>query len=83
MLDWQPIETVPEGEHVLLYFPTGERGHGGIEAATVVPSCGDLKTGWTHGGPNSGLDWAFCEEPTHWMPLPAPPSAAEQNIQRA
>lgn len=74
MDNWQPIATVPEGQHVLLWFPNGERGIGGMECATVFRDNGKLDNGgWTHGGPNSGLDWEFCEPPTHWMPLPDPP----------
>ncbi len=75
MSEWQPIETLPEGEHVLLWFPHGERGIGGIEAATVFrheEGAGPMY-GWTHGGPNAGTDWEFCEPPTRWMPLPKPP----------
>ena len=75
---WQPIETVPEGVHVLLWFPIGERGVGGMECGTVylkddlqAPRCGVEI--WTHGGPNAGSDWYTSEAPTHWMPLPAPP----------
>jgi hypothetical protein len=75
MMDWQPIETVPEGEHVLLYWAYGERGNGGMEAATVYWEDGRSKLGyWTHGGPNSGIDWGSDELPTHWMPLPEPPA---------
>lgn len=72
--DWRPIETVPQGEHVLLYWPEGERGNGGMECATVYH--GDPMSFWTHGGPNSGLDWEprNDEKPTHWMPLPDPPA---------
>jgi hypothetical protein len=75
---WRPIETVPEGEHVLLWFPHGECGNGGIEAGTVFrePPSGKLDTGaWTHGGPNAGTDWEFCEPPTMWQPTPAPPTS--------
>ena len=74
-MTWQPIETLPEGEHVLLWFPHGERGIGGIEAATVYRDLdGNFDdVGWTHGGANSGGDWQFCEMPTHWMRLPEPP----------
>lgn len=77
MSNWQPIETLPEGVHVLLWFPEGERGIGGMEAATVYrepggPSrCGYAF--WTHGGPNAGSDWDTDLAPTHWMPLPEPP----------
>jgi hypothetical protein len=77
---WRPIDTVPDGEHVLLWFPDGERGIGGIEAATVFhKDDGSLDHhGWTHGGPNSGSDWEFCEQPTRWRPLPAPPQRAQE-----
>lgn len=76
-MDWLPIETVPTGENVLLYWPYGERGGGGMECAVVFPD--DDPSGfnfWTHGGPNAGTDWAprNGERPTHWMPLPAPPA---------
>ena len=75
-LDWQPIGTLPVGEHVALYFPKGERGVGGIECATVFVD--DISpTGmsfWTHGGPNSGSDWepADGERPTHWARIEPP-----------
>jgi hypothetical protein len=76
---WQPFETVPEGEHVLLFFREGERGNGGIECATVFKSEDDPLgpySFWTHGGPNSGGDWfpRDNELPTHWMPLPEFPA---------
>lgn len=72
--EWLPLETYIEGYHALLYFPKGEKGVGGIEAATAYRDEGRLLGGWTHGGPNSGSDFDFCEEPTYWMPLPAPPT---------
>lgn len=71
---WQPMKTALDGEHILLWFPNGERGIGGIEAATIYRnSDGQWDCGWTHGGPNSGSDWELSEQPTHWMPLPDPP----------
>ena len=78
MSEWQPIDTVPEGVHVLLYWLKGERSIGGMEAATVYRSTQPLSdplTFYTHGGPNAGSDWepADREMPTHWMPLPEPP----------
>jgi hypothetical protein len=76
--DWQPIETAPEGEHVLFYWPHGEKGVGGMECATMFRGDVWSSTGmsfWTHGGPNSGTDWEprDGENPTHWQPLPEPP----------
>lgn len=73
---WQPISEAPEGEHVLLWFPKGERGIGGVECGTFwrEPD-GSIECFWTHGGPNSGGDWEARdgEQPTHWQPLPRPP----------
>lgn len=78
MSDWRPIDTLPEGESVLLWFPHGEKGIGGMECAMVFFGDTQSPTGmsfWTHGGPNSGSDWEprDGEKPTHWMPLPPPP----------
>lgn len=72
---WQPISSLPEGEHVLLYWPHGELGVGGIECGMVFRFDG-VWSYWTHGGPNSGSDWepANGEMPTNWMPLPDPPN---------
>jgi len=68
MSDWQPIATAPkDGTTVLLFAP-------GWDSA---------KTGWTFGKD----DWQDCPfhhhgypayEPTHWMPLPAPPSPTHE-----
>ena len=76
---WQPIATAPEGKHVLLWFPNGERGVGGMECGTLYFNDAHAPGGiniWTHGGPNAGSDWQLDEPPTHWMPLPAPPESA-------
>lgn len=67
--DWHSIDTIPEGEHVALYFEQGEKGNGGIEMARVFK---DDVTGewsyWTHGGPNAGSDWQPVrgERPVAW-----------------
>jgi len=76
-MEWQPIETLPMGEHVLLWFPKGERGVGGMECATVFvedDGFGKIWYFWTEGGPNSGSDWSAPEAPTRWMRLPPPPT---------
>jgi hypothetical protein len=75
---WRTIDSLPEGENVLLYWPKGERGCGGMDCAMVYLDDAYGPTGmafWTHGGPNSGSDWEprNHEKPTHWMPLPEPP----------
>lgn len=78
-MDWQPIDTAPEGVHVLLWFARGERGVGGMECGTIFRGDQAAPGGmsiWTHGGPNGGSDWQLDEAPTHWMPLPAPPGGA-------
>ncbi len=81
MNDWQPIETVPEGVHVLLWFPSGEKGGGGIEAATVFWVSRDQSSFlgrqrlsyWSHGGPGYGRSWFPEEDATFWRELPAAP----------
>jgi hypothetical protein len=84
MSDWQPIETVPEGVHVLLYWQKGEKGIGGMECATVYREPAVINTigmaFWTHGGPNAGSDWDSDELPTHWMPLPDPPAPSSRSL---
>lgn len=78
MTQWQPIDSVPEGKNVLLFWPIGQKGNGGMECAVVYRDETE-KSGfsyWTHGGANAGWDFQDpCngEKPTHWMPLPAPP----------
>lgn len=57
---WQPIETAPKGE-VLLYFPPKVAG---AYAQSTLPAM--IRVGWASDFPN--------RIPSHWMPLPAPPS---------
>ena len=67
-MSWQPIETAPkDGEAVLLWCPADE----------------DWQSFVTSGWYESGIfdrRWYACTDeqpmepqPTHWMPLPAPP----------
>lgn len=81
MSEWQPIETAPEFEPILVTAPKANRGHDSCEVVVLVrhpeyegPD-GKLFSFWTNGGPNGGSDLWFDEEeyPTHWMPLPNPP----------
>ena len=76
MTKWRPIDTVPEGEQVLVWFERGQRGVGAMECAVVFKGDANAPGGyslWTHGGPNSGSDWQLDSAPTHWRPLPASP----------
>lgn len=75
MTGWLNIESAPEGTHIMIFFPKGEKGAGGIECATIFKN-EDGYSFWTHGGPNGGLDWdpRDNEMPTHWRPLPSFPT---------
>ena len=60
-MSWQPIETAPKGELVILYWPPCETTRG--------------RDGYTHQAmfrvDRVGL--TPFRLPTHWMPLPEPP----------
>lgn len=74
---WQPIDTYQDGDFVLFWFPNGEKGRGGKETAMAFrDDDGLIRDGWTHGGPNSGSDFEFCEPPTMWCRLPDDPQLA-------
>lgn len=61
-MKWEPIETAPrDGTYVLGYGPHDGRGHY-IDAIHFWQSRWTIE--WMHG----------YGTPTHWMPLPAPPS---------
>lgn len=68
---WQPIETAPKMRGVLLWadtstpdFPNWRMGSGYFhDGMNVWIWEGEQVRGWAH-------------PPTHWMPLPAPPTGA-------
>jgi hypothetical protein len=76
MSDWQPIETAPkDGTPVWLWWPspdseaiTGWWSEGWYEGDRLVRS----DAGWVGNEASSHRldEWS---QPTHWMPLPAPP----------
>lgn len=71
---WQPIETYEDGDYVLFWFPEGDRGNGAMEPAMIFhDDDGSVAAAWTEGGPNSGSDIFFDEDPTMWCRLPDPP----------
>lgn len=60
-IGWQPIETAPKKERVLVYKPSAPIG------ARIRD---DIRL------EKYSYQWAHCrrdEQPTHWMPLPEPP----------
>ena len=69
--EWQPIETAPKDEFVLLAGPSG---YTTIETVfTTGRMCSDYHAGRRIDHANDDLtDWGFI--PTHWMPLPKPPA---------
>jgi hypothetical protein len=60
---WQPIETAPEWEAVLIC--------GGDVLYPCVASCNNGE--WDAEAQGMILREDIAENPTHWMPLPAPP----------
>ena len=67
-MEWQPIETAPrDGTYVLLYWPRGD----GIHETVVEGHFYTARDG-------DEFWWAVSRledrtDPTHWLPLPAPP----------
>lgn len=69
--EWQPIETAPVNESVLVYLPNWEYyGHAVYKAMLV-----DMGTGrrWMTTAWGCGRDLSADVIPTHWTRLPEPP----------
>ena len=70
MSEWQPIETAPkDGATILLYFPKGYWADD-RDIAIGFWSDGDWYSGEADSTPMTG----FGSFPSHWMPLPEPPT---------
>lgn len=68
--DWQPIETAPRNERVLVWWPFW---------STVSPVVAMLDTDVQHWRLiYVQLEQATWPTPTHWMPLPPPPATEGQ-----
>lgn len=85
MSEWRPIETAPkDGTTVIVARNMGENGFGWVrgyarwESAAIagMDFSGWISQGFTQPAGNLGL-----AHPTHWMPLPAPPSPASDPSQ--
>lgn len=67
-MEWQPIETAPkDGTPILIYDPPFNDF---LSYEIYVCSWDDYKAAWIE---YSGECYAQYQ-PTHWMPLPLPPS---------
>ena len=77
--EWQPIETAPKDEFVLLAGPSG---YTTIETVfTTGRMCSDYHAGrWIDHANDDLTDWGF--NPTHWMTLPKPPAAPQPEPNR-
>jgi hypothetical protein len=72
MEEWQPIETAPrDGTSVLLF--DGEIHEGFWDEVDFNEFSGTPVMSWNYGNLSWIDDTNFW--PTHWMPLPSPPSA--------
>lgn len=65
MSEWQPIETAPAGEDVLLYWPSGAQRVGYFNG-----------NGWLI----DGMKFDFDCDPSYWMPLPDPPNVTKAQL---
>lgn len=80
MAEWQPIDTAPVNQSVLVYIPSPVAEHygPGIYRAILVDTRPDFRAPyWTTTALNCGSDVASNQEPTHWMPLPDLPSLSK------
>jgi hypothetical protein len=77
---WQPIETAPTNESVLVFVPNTEHYGPGIYRAIQV----DMGTGrrWMTTGLHVGRDCGAEAQPTQWMPLPSIPDMQTRNCGR-
>jgi hypothetical protein len=76
-MEWQPIETMPrDGSRCLIAWDGTRTPYGGrlvqfgaLHETIMITSDGE------YGG--GSLEEGTRRYPTHWMPLPAPPTSAE------
>lgn len=74
MSEWMPIETAPKDGQLIVVWAIEPGDYGYTPDTTVVTVARWGYGGWrpTRGGGryDNGI------QPTHWLPLPAPPTAA-------
>ncbi|MGB6231219.1 MAG: DUF551 domain-containing protein [Litorimonas sp.] len=66
--EWQPFETCPIGQRVLMYFPRENQG-GAIRLVVALWE----RPGFVETHVLNYFGESFDTKPTHWMALPEPP----------
>lgn len=61
-MEWQPIETAPKDTMILV---------GPTKRMDICVAMNHSRDGWVTESPS---DWHSIYTPTHWMPLPPPPT---------
>jgi hypothetical protein len=76
MTGWQSIETAPKDEtFVLLYFPPGMEPWQAEADGMVLGFWSEEYADWFHSeAAGNSLTARGAAQPTHWMPLPEPPT---------
>lgn len=69
MGDWQPMDTAPMDELVLLNFSFGIR----LGSFDAINDASYPRIWRTPDGASLCRPWKDDEMPSHWMPLPSPP----------
>ena len=70
---WQPIETAPKDQRLLLYVPD-EAGTDWANQIGYLNQDEPNSPYWVFN--DQSLRYAMAHQPTHWMPLPTPPDPA-------
>lgn len=77
--DWQPIETAPKDEDIMLGGPESvDVGNWQDEVPDATESGVIVDPGMDAGWYGCRGMWPGGEQPTHWMPLPSPPTVVER-----
>lgn len=74
-MDWQPIETAPQGETVLIYCPYTHQRGGRIGLGLLRKYLNENAAHWSFDGSRVA---AQKTPPTHWMPIPAAPHSTPE-----
>jgi hypothetical protein len=72
---WQPIETAPKDEVRLILFNPDEHGEYMGSWSVQTGAYYEQLGGWQYDG--ESVAYGNAHQPSHWMPLPAPPQPKE------